>query len=131
MANRFYARRGKRTLDCVVATLGLVLLAPLLVVVALLVKASSPGPVCYFQDRIGRNGKHFKIAKFRSMFEDADKWGLPITSSTDGRVTPIGRVLRRLKFDELPRLWNVLVGEMSLVGPRPEVPLYVETYSPE
>jgi lipopolysaccharide/colanic/teichoic acid biosynthesis glycosyltransferase len=131
MENHFYQRSGKRELDCVVAMLGLVLLAPLLMVAALLVKVSSPGPVLYLQDRIGRNGRRFKIVKFRSMFEHADNRGLAITSSIDPRITRIGRVLRRIKIDELPQLWNVLIGEMSLVGPRPEVPRYVETYSPE
>lgn len=130
MDSGFYQRRGKRGLDCVVAALGLVLLAPIFVVVALLVKVFSAGPVFYFQDRVGRNGKRFKIVKFRSMFEGADKRGLAITSSIDRRITPIGRIIRRFKFDELPQLWNVLKGEMSLVGPRPEVPCYVETYSP-
>jgi lipopolysaccharide/colanic/teichoic acid biosynthesis glycosyltransferase len=131
MDSRFYQRRGKREFDCVVATLGLALLAPIFVVVALLVKLSSPGPVFYFQDRVGLNGRRFKIVKFRSMFEDADKRGLAITSSSDRRITPIGRVIRSLKIDELPQLWNVLKGEMSLVGPRPEVLHYVESYSPE
>jgi len=131
MDSGFYQRRGKRGLDCVVATLGLALLVPIFVVVALLVKLSSPGPVFYFQDRVGLNGRRFKIVKFRSMFEDADKRGLAITSSSDRRITPIGRVIRSLKIDELPQLLNVLKGEMSLVGPRPEVPHYVESYSPE
>ena len=130
MDSGFYQRRGKRGLDCAVAALGLVLLAPIFVVVALLVKVFSAGPVFYFQDRVGQDGKRFKIVKFRSMFEGADKRGLAITSSIDRRVTPIGRIIRRFKVDELPQLWNVLKGEMSLVGPRPEVPCYVETYSP-
>jgi lipopolysaccharide/colanic/teichoic acid biosynthesis glycosyltransferase len=130
MDTGFYQRRGKRILDCVVAALGLLLLAPLLLVVALLVKLTSRGPVFYLQDRVGRSGRIFRIVKFRSMFEDGDKGGLAITSSGDPRITPMGRILRHLKIDELPQLWNVLIGEMSVVGPRPEVPRYVESYSP-
>jgi lipopolysaccharide/colanic/teichoic acid biosynthesis glycosyltransferase len=129
MGTGFYQRCGKRALDCTAAALGLLLLAPLLLFVALLVKITSRGPVFYVQDRVGRDGQIFRIIKFRSMFEDADKRGLAITSSADPRVTLIGRMLRHLKIDELPQLWNVLKGDMSLVGPRPEVPHYVETYS--
>jgi lipopolysaccharide/colanic/teichoic acid biosynthesis glycosyltransferase len=125
----FYRRCGKRALDCIAAALGLLLLAPLLLILALVVKVSSRGPVCYWQDRVGRGGQIFHIVKFRSMFEDADKRGLAITTSVDPRVTPVGRMLRQLKLDELPQLWNVLKGEMSLVGPRPEVPGYLEAYS--
>ncbi len=127
--DNFYAKTGKRVFDCLAAAIGLVLLFPVLLVLSLLVKLSSPGPVFYRQDRVGRNGKLFRIAKFRSMLEDADKGGPAITTAGDPRVTAVGGVLRRLKFDELPQLWNVLKGEMSLVGPRPEVPCYVESYS--
>jgi lipopolysaccharide/colanic/teichoic acid biosynthesis glycosyltransferase len=129
MDTGLYRRCGKRALDCIVAALGLLLLAPLLLILALVVKISSRGSAFYWQDRVGRGGQIFRIVKFRSMFEDADKRGLAITSSVDPRVTPVGRMLRQLKFDELPQLWNVLKGEMSLVGPRPEVPCYVEAYS--
>ena len=125
----FYAKTGKRVFDCVTAAIGLLLLSPVLLVLSLLVKLSSSGPVLYRQERIGRGGKPFHIAKFRSMFEDADNCGPQITSAGDRRVTSVGRTLRRLKLDELPQLWNVLNGDMSLVGPRPEVPRYVECYS--
>ena len=125
----FYAKTGKRLFDVGVATVGLLLLSPLLVALAFLVKLTSAGPVFYRQIRVGQGGKIFRIAKFRSMRVDADRYGLPITSAGDPRVTAFGRVLRRLKLDELPQLWNVFKGEMSLVGPRPEVPLYVEGYS--
>jgi len=125
----FYAKTGKRVFDAVAAALGLLLLSPLLLVLALLVKLTSPGPVFYRQQRAGRHGKLFRIAKFRSMFDGSDQTGPTLTSAGDRRVTPVGRVLRRLKLDELPQLWNVLTGEMSLVGPRPEVPHYVESYS--
>jgi len=125
----FYAKTGKRVFDCVIAAMGLLLLSPVLLVLSLLVKLSSSGPVLYRQERVGRGGKPFYIAKFRSMFEDADKFGPQITSAGDHRVTSVGRTLRRLKLDELPQLWNVLNGDMSLVGPRPEVPRYVGCYS--
>ena len=95
----------------------------------LLIKLTSPGPVFYRQDRVGQDGKIFRIVKFRSMFKDADQRGLLLTSARDARITAVGRVLRFLKIDELPQLWNVVKGEMSLVGPRPEVPRYVESYS--
>ena len=127
-------KAGKRLFDCVAAAVGLLVLAPVLFVAALLVKLTSPGPILYRQERVGRGGRVFQIAKFRSMVhkprsEDADNCGPQITSAGDPRTTPLGRVLRRFKLDELPQLWNVLKGEMSLVGPRPEVPRYVATYS--
>jgi len=127
--HNFYAKTGKRMFDCVAAAVGLVLLFPVLLALSLMVKLSSPGPVLYWQERVGRGGKLFRIAKFRSMLEDSDKSGPAITSAGDRRVTAVGSILRRLKLDELPQLWNVLKGEMSLVGPRPEVPCYVESYS--
>jgi len=129
MKHTFYAKSGKRMFDSVAASIGLLVLSPLLLVLLLLVKLSSPGPVFYWQERVGRNGKIFRIVKFRSMVEDADKRGPALTSAGDHRITALGRMFRRLKLDELPQLWNVLKGEMSLVGPRPEVPCYVESYS--
>lgn len=129
MEHTFYAKSGKRMVDSAAATIGLIVLSPVLLVLMLLVKLTSPGPVFYRQERVGRNGKIFRIVKFRSMFEDADKRGPAITSAGDHRITVLGHLLRRLKLDELPQLWNVLNGEMSLVGPRPEVPCYVESYS--
>jgi lipopolysaccharide/colanic/teichoic acid biosynthesis glycosyltransferase len=129
MKHTFYAKSGKRMFDSVAAAIGLLVLSPLLLVLLLLVKLSSPGPVFYWQERVGRNGKIFRIVKFRSMVEDADKRGPALTSAGDHRITALGRMFRRLKLDELPQLWNVLKGEMSLVGPRPEVPCYVESYS--
>ncbi len=125
----FYAKTGKRLFDLACSVVGLLLLSPVLAVLALLVKLTSAGPVLYRQRRVGQDGKIFRIAKFRSMYMDSDRRGLHITAAKDPRVTPIGRALRRLKLDELPQLWNVLKGEMSLVGPRPEVPLYVDAYS--
>ena len=104
---------------------------PLLLVAAIAVKCTSKGPVLYGQERIGKNGAPFKIWKFRSMVRNADKMGPLITASGDSRITPIGRLLRQSKIDELPQLWNVLNGDMSVVGPRPELPFYVRDYTPE
>src|SRR5277367_6234536 len=130
----FYTKTGKRLFDSATAGIGLLLLLPVLLFLMLLVKLTSPGPAIYWQERVGLGGKVFRIAKLRSMFEDvgfkdADNRGPSITSSGDARVTPLGSILRRFKVDELPQLWNVLKGEMALVGPRPEVALYVESYS--
>ncbi len=119
----------KRVFDFVVAGVGLVVLSPLLLVIALAVKLSSPGPVLFRQKRVGFGGKGFWMLKFRSMRVDAEETGPSITQEGDTRVTRIGRLLRKTKLDELPQLWNVVVGEMSLVGPRPEVPEYVLRYT--
>lgn len=122
---------AKRTLDLVTAGAGLVVLAPLLAVVAVLVKTEDGGPVFFRQERVGYRGRTFRIWKFRTMVPDAGTHGLPLTVGGDSRVTRIGAWLRRLKLDELPQLFNVLIGDMSLVGPRPEVPCYVASYSAE
>src|SRR6478672_6127594 len=122
---------AKRVYDACFAVLGLILLSPLLVLIALMVKLGDRGSVFYRQKRIGQYGVPFLIIKFRTMVPDADKRGLSITSNGDRRITRVGRLLRKTKLDELPQLWNVLRGEMSLVGPRPEVPRYVELYTPE
>jgi lipopolysaccharide/colanic/teichoic acid biosynthesis glycosyltransferase len=121
----------KRVFDVVMASLGLLLLVPVGVAIALFVKLSDGGPIFYTQVRIGRFGRPFQIRKFRSMVVNADKIGLPVTKEEDPRITWIGRLLRKTKLDELPQLWNVLVGEMSFVGPRPEVPQYVNSYTSE
>jgi len=123
--------RAKRTLDLVTAGAGLVVLAPLLVVVAVLVKTEDGGSVFFRQERVGYRGRTFRIWKFRTMVPDAGAQGLPLTVGGDSRVTRIGAWLRRLKLDELPQLFNVLVGDMTLVGPRPEVPCYVASYDAE
>ena len=130
LVHTFYTKTGKRLFDVSLAAVGLLLLSPVLAMLAILVRLTSRGPALYLQKRVGQNGRVFRTAKFRSMFVDAEQRGLSITCARDPRVTPVGRVLRRLKLDELPQLWNVLKGEMSLVGPRPEVPSYVEFYSP-
>ncbi len=121
---------AKRSFDVIASLAGLVCLSPLLVVVALLVKLSSPGPVVFRQVRVGRGFRPFYIYKFRSMVQDAPSLGAPVTAGRDRRVTPVGRLLRRTKIDEVLQLVNVFKGDMSLVGPRPEVAKYVELYRP-
>ncbi len=130
MQQTFYLRSGKRLLDLALSALGIVLVSPLLLATAALVKITSSGPIIYRHRRVGLNGQTFEVLKFRTMVRDADKKGLSVTSATDARITTVGRWLRRSKLDELPQLWNVLKGEMSLVGPRPEVAEYVDSYSP-
>jgi len=105
----------------------LLVLGPVMAVVALLVKATSPGPVLYHQERVGRSGRVFTIRKFRSMRADAEAaTGAVWARRNDDRITPVGRLLRLTRLDELPQLWNVLIGDMSLIGPRPERPEFVE-----
>lgn len=121
----------KRAYDVFFAVVGLVLLAPLGVILGAIIKLSDRGPILYRQRRIGQHGKPFVILKFRTMRVDADKQGPSVTKDQDPRITRIGRILRKVKLDELPQLWNVLNGSMSFVGPRPEVPRYVDRYTPE
>jgi len=118
----------KRVFDLVLAATGLVLLSPLLFAVAVAIKLHDRGPVLFLQERIGRHFKPFRIYKFRTMVVGADRVGRDLTIRDDPRITPLGRVLRRTKLDELPQLLNVLKGEMSLVGPRPELSRYVEMF---
>ena len=120
----------KRLADALVAAGLLLLLAPLLLLLALLVRSDSPGPVLFRQQRIGRGGQPFAILKFRSMVVDASQRGGYQTSAGDPRITRVGRWLRRSSLDELPQLLNVLRGDMSLVGPRPDVPAQQSLYSP-
>ncbi len=124
-------RDSFRPLDVAASALGLLLLAPLFAVVSLWVKIDSPGPVFYRARRVGKDGREFDALKFRSMRIGSDRAGPGITVSGDPRVTRSGRVIRRWKIDELPQLINVLVGDMGLVGPRPEDPRYVAGYSEE
>ena len=131
MKHTFYARFGKRRLDVLGAIIGLVLLAPIFVIIAALVKATSRGPVFFRQTRAGQFDKPFRIFKFRSMTGSESGPGAQLTKAGDPRITPLGRFLRTWKLDELPQLINVFLGQMSLVGPRPEVPEYVATYSGE
>lgn len=119
---------AKRIVDIILSTAGLVLLLPFFAIMAVWIKLDSPGPVFFRQTRVGRLGKAFRIYKFRTMVADAGSKGLPLTVGKDPRITASGGFLRHFKLDELPQLINVLKGEMSLVGPRPEVPRYVELY---
>jgi exopolysaccharide biosynthesis polyprenyl glycosylphosphotransferase len=119
----------KRTMDLVVASLALVALGPVALVVACAVRATSRGPIVFRQVRVGQHGRHFKILKFRTMVEDAEKTTGPVLAGPgDPRITPIGRFLRKTRLDEIPQLINVVRGEMSLVGPRPERPHFVEQF---
>jgi sugar transferase (PEP-CTERM system associated) len=126
----FMVSRGtlfvKRLLDLVVASAGLIVALPVMLLVALAVKLDSPGPVFFRQDRVGRGGREFTLWKFRSMRDDAEKGGARWAVQGDPRVTRVGRFIRKTRLDELPQLWNVLVGDMSLVGPRPERRMFVE-----
>ena len=119
---------SKRAFDILCSFLGLTVLSPVLLVVSVLVAVTSPGGVFFRQERIGKDGRPFRIFKFRSMRKD--NAGLKITTGNDSRITPVGRFLRKSKIDELPQLINVLVGDMSFVGPRPEVADYVNLYTP-
>ena len=119
----------KDALDKVLSFFLIILFSPVLLMIALMVKLDSKGPIFYRQQRVGLNGEPFKIWKFRTMVTDADKIGPVLTAKNDSRITNIGHLLRRTSLDELPQLFNVLTGEMSLVGPRPEVPEIVKTYN--
>jgi lipopolysaccharide/colanic/teichoic acid biosynthesis glycosyltransferase len=121
----------KRIFDLICSTLGLIVLSPVLIIIAIRIKMGSDGPVFFKQIRVGENNKEFEILKFRTMVVNAEKLGRQITVGNDNRITKIGAFLRKYKLDELPQLINVFKGEMSLVGPRPEVPRYVKLYNEE
>jgi lipopolysaccharide/colanic/teichoic acid biosynthesis glycosyltransferase len=118
----------KRLFDVVAAGIVLILLLPLYVIIAVIVRFESPGPALFTQPRLGRGGRPFVIYKFRTMTWNAASIGPSITIGSDPRITRIGRILRRYELDELPTLWNVLRGDMSIVGPRPELPKYLPYY---
>ena len=120
-----------RLCDIVFSFIGLVVLAPLCLIIGLWIVIDDPGPVFYRQLRVGKNGKDFGLLKFRSMRIGADKMSLITIGERDARITNAGYYLRKYKLDELPQLWNVLIGDMSLVGPRPEVRRYADLYTPE
>jgi len=121
----------KRIFDFFASAIGIILLLPIFLAVAIAIKKNSPGPVFYISWRIGKNNKPFKIYKFRTMVVNADKMGGPSTASDDPRLTKIGLFLKKYQLDELPQLFNVLKGDMSLVGPRPEVKMYVDMMTNE
>ena len=120
---------GKRAFDLAVAIPAAVLLSPIFFAVAVWIKLDSRGPVFFLQERVGQFGRLFRIFKFRSMVFDAQNRGIQLTVGADRRITRSGRLLRKYKIDELPQLFNVIKGEMSLVGPRPEIPHYVKFYT--
>ena len=122
---------GKRIFDLLLSLIGLVVSSPLFLLLGMLIKLDSAGPIFFKQERVGLRGSLFNIYKFRTMAANADRIGRHITVGLDSRITRIGRYLRRFNLDELPQLINVSRGEMSLVGPRPELPKYVELYSEE
>ncbi len=120
-----------RFFDILLSSIGLILLSPLLLLVYVLVRTESKGPGFYSQKRIGKDGVPFRLYKFRSMRRGSDKGHLITVGGRDSRITKVGYYIRKYKIDELPQLWNVLTGDMSLVGPRPEVERYVRLYTPE
>jgi lipopolysaccharide/colanic/teichoic acid biosynthesis glycosyltransferase len=121
---------AKRSFDLLCSTAGLIVLSPVLLGLAVAVRASDCGPAFFRQVRVGRRGVPFRIWKYRTMVVGADRLGPGVTRGGDPRITRIGRLLRRTKLDELPQLFNVFTGDMTLVGPRPEVPRYVDQYTP-
>jgi lipopolysaccharide/colanic/teichoic acid biosynthesis glycosyltransferase len=122
---------AKRLLDAVGSALGLLLLLPVLAIIAVIIKLDSPGPIFFRQERVGLGGRPFRIFKFRSMVAGAARAGTALTIRRDTRITRSGGLLRRAKLDELPQLINVLAGDMSIVGPRPEVPEFMKFYTPD
>lgn len=121
----------KRAFDFLSSLVGLILVSPILVTIAILIKREDRGPVFYRGVRVGRFGKTFRIFKFRTMVVNAEKLGGPSTADDDPRITKVGKLIRKFKLDELPQLINVLKGEMSIVGPRPEVQMYVDMFTEE
>ena len=121
----------KRVCDFILSLIGIIVLSPIFIIVSIAIKLDSRGKILFLQKRVGRYGKEFNIYKFRTMVSNAEKLGKQITVGNDNRITKVGSFLRKYKIDELPQLFNVLKGDMSLVGPRPEVPKYVKLYSDE
>lgn len=124
-----YRKVGKRICDIMITSIAIILIFPIGLIIALLIKIESKGNILYIQHRVGKNNKDFKILKFRTMTTNADKQSLLTIGEKDNRVTKIGYYLRKFKLDELPQLINILIGEMSIVGPRPEVRYYVNYYN--
>ncbi len=124
----FYGKYGKRIFDLVLAIPSIVILSPIFLLCAILIKIETPGPVFFTQERMGRGWKPFRLYKFRTMVKDASRIGPSVTSSNDPRITRVGRILRKLKIDEMPQIINVIKGDMSVIGPRPEVRKYVEAF---
>lgn len=121
----------KRLFDVLASLILLIILSPLFIIFSIMIKLDSKGPIMFKQNRVTENGRIFKIFKFRTMVENADKNGSQVTVKNDDRVTKIGKFLRKFRLDEIPQLINILIGDMSFVGTRPEVPKYVELYTDE
>lgn len=126
MQNSFYCVYGKRIFDILATISGGLILLPIIIIIVIWIKLSSKGPIFYVQKRVGKDFQEFDLYKFRSMIIDADKVGPSVTSGDDPRITKVGKIIRRTKIDELPQLINVIKGDMSLVGPRPEVIKFVK-----
>ncbi len=122
-------RLSKRLFDLFFSIIGLIILFPIFLIIGLLIEFEDGGPVFFIQERVGYKGRIFRIYKFRTMLVGADRMGMKITVDGDKRITKVGKILRKYKLDELPQLFNVIKGDMSLVGPRPEVPYYVNLYN--
>ena len=131
LKSRRFSLAVKRLLDVIASGIGLIITSPVFLIIAIIIKLDSKGNIFFRQIRVGKNGKEFEILKFRTMITDAEKKGMQITVGKDSRITNAGRILRKSKLDELPQLINVFIGEMSLVGPRPEVSKYVAMYTDE
>ncbi|MFK8198967.1 sugar transferase [Tuanshanicoccus lijuaniae] len=131
LANRKLSLVVKRIFDITLSAILLILLLPFFFIISLLIKVESKGPVIYRQERVTQYGRVFKIHKFRTMVQDADKIGTQVTVSNDSRITSIGKILRKYRLDEIPQLIDILKGDMSFVGTRPEVKKYVDQYSEE
>lgn len=131
LAQKGFSLRVKRCFDVVVSLVMIIVLLPVLAIISLLIAADSKGGVLFCQERVTQYGRRFKIFKFRTMVKDADKLGSQVTVDNDMRITKVGGVLRKYRLDELPQLFNIFLGDMSFVGTRPEVPKYVEKYTPK
>ena len=126
--NGFYCRFGKRYFDLILSIPSLIILSPIFLITAILIKLDTSGPIVFSHERAGRDGKPFKLYKFRTMVKDASKKGLSITPANDPRVTKIGKVLRKFKMDEMLQIINVVKGDMSVIGPRPEIKKYTDRF---
>jgi exopolysaccharide biosynthesis polyprenyl glycosylphosphotransferase len=129
--NRSYYHLIKRILDIILSSLGLIITLPIILVFALIIKIETPGPAFFYQERVGLNGSYFRVVKLRSMGVDAEKFGAQWAKKNDPRVTKIGAFIRMTRIDELPQLINVIWGDMSLVGPRPERPMFTAQFNEE
>ncbi|WP_252228482.1 sugar transferase [Caldicoprobacter algeriensis] len=127
--NRFWYEKIKRVMDIVLSLIGIIIAIPLMLIFGIAIKLESKGPVFYCQERVGKNGKVFMLYKLRSMYQNAEENGAKWAEKDDPRVTKVGRIMRKTRIDELPQLFNVLKGDMSIVGPRPERPIFTYQFN--